>query len=254
MSERQHTRVMAPVGVMLEGAEETCAAFTRNVSRGGMFVVTKLRAEQGEFIKILLMHSGKKLRCSAEVMNVTEEGLGLKFSEADEAFLDGVEELIKSLLVKAIGKPKPDADSGGFDPDNYDYDASGAPNDDAANADGGDDGSEEISRSAAKARVTWSYLPDGHTWNWWRKGLHDVRLVALSHDGATFISRKRPACEETVLLFITTDTVPDAELHCRAEVMRHTDKGFVVRYLEPRLQFRQAIGQMRQAGIGRRDS
>jgi len=212
MSERLDDRVVAAVGVIvkIDGKREPC--MTRNVSRGGMFVLTKMDLAPGAEVQLEIVHEGKRLIGNAKVTTKTAQGVGLAFSSTDPEFGAGVDGLLRSLLKR--------------------------PNEDL--------GAGEVEVSG---RMAWSHLPDGRAWNWWRKRKMVANLVSLSLDGAAMVASRRPEPAELVLIYLTDSRDESGEpVFCRAEVVRHTDHGFAVKFLSPSLEFRRAVSRLRQGG------
>jgi hypothetical protein len=208
MTERRDTRVVAGVGVILviDGKREPC--MTRNIGRGGLFALTRAKLTAGQAIEVEIVHRGEKLASPATVASVNADGAGLKFVGAGPSFLMGVEALIKSMMTDA-----------GSD--------SGAPPSDHV-----------------EASLAWAPLPDGRPWSWWKKRQHGAEIVSLTLDGAALGCKNRPQVGETVLIFLIEGKSENES--CRAEVVRHTDRGFAVKFANPRMEFRRAVSRLRR--------
>lgn len=201
---------MAPVALLLEIDGQAEACFTRNISQGGMFVVTRRRAPEGATVKVALARNGQRLETLARVVNAAEDGLGLRYIDPDPSFGQGIAGLLAELLRDKSGE-------------------------ELAFLDG-----------SAQAGVAWSYLPDGRTWNWWRKSVRPAGLLSLALDGAALECRQRPQIGETIIVFLSETKALDARLTCKADVVRHTDNGFAVKFTDPSIDFRRRISALRR--------
>lgn len=213
MTERLDDRVVAAVGVILkvDGKREPC--MTRNVSRGGMFVLTKLDLSPGVAVQLEIVHEGKRLTGHAKVTTRTGQGVGVAFAGNDPEFAAGVDTLLRSLLKR------PSEEGGGAEVE-------------------------------VTARMQWSHLPDGKAWNWWRKRRMAATLLSLSLDGAALMTKGKPEPGELIIIYLTDSRDDSGEpVFCRAEVVRHTDRGFAVKFLSPSLEFRRAVSRLRQGGV-----
>ena len=210
MSERKETRIIAPVGLILviDGHQEACV--TRNISKRGMFVMTRRIAPEGTRVEISLVREGIRLSTKAEVVTVADDGLGLRYDGSSDEFLDGIDALLDDLLQR-VGDAEAKA------PDHQ-----------------------------AKAEVSWASMPDGTNWNWWQKRKRKADLVELSLDGAALRTRKTPEVGETILVFLESPTAEEDDVYCQAEVVRMIDRGFAVRFISPSIPFRRTITELRR--------
>lgn len=213
-SARQDTRVVAPVAMILEIDGKPDACFTRNISPGGMFVVTRQQAPVDSVVKISIFREGQRLETNARVVTATDDGLGLRFIHTGPEFGLGIAALIADIL-----------NEGGTE--------------------GGDETFDKIDHQA-KAGVSWAHMPDGRSWNWWRKAVRGATLTSLSLDGAAMTSRNRPKVGDVVLFFITGKEIPDGRLSCQAEVVRHVGRGFAVKFIAPSIAFRRTVSSLRR--------
>lgn len=211
---RQDTRVVAPVAMILEIEGKPDACFTRNIGQGGMFVVTRRSALVDSVVKISIFREGQRLETDACVVTATDDGLGLRFIHTGPEFGQGIAALLADILKE-----------GG--------------------AEGGDEAFDKIDHRA-KAGVSWAHMPDGRSWNWWRKAMRSATLTSLSLDGAAMTSRNRPKIGEVVLFFITGKEIQDGRLSCQAEVVRHIERGFAVKFIAPSITFRRTVSSLRR--------
>jgi hypothetical protein len=207
MTERRDTRVVAGVGVILnnEGKREPC--MTRNLSRGGMFALTKSKLTEGQMLEVEIVHRGQKLSAPARVASITPDGVGLTFTEPGAEFQGGVDALIGSLMVESGSEAR-------------------APHD------------------HVDAKISWARLPDGKAWTWWKKKPQATEVVSLTLDGAALGCRAKPDVGETVLIFLGDGQSENNT--CRGEVVRHTETGFAVKFLSPGMEFRRLVSKLRR--------
>lgn len=105
-NERTDPRCTASLTVTYQSYDAFITEYTKNVSRGGMFVYTKTRHELGSTLELFLTIPGIKepVKIIGEVVHAsnyetgdTESGIGLKFIEMDEASRQLLIDFIKTL-------------------------------------------------------------------------------------------------------------------------------------------------------------
>ncbi len=210
MAERRNTRIVAGVGVLMYVDEKPIPCMTRNVSRGGLFVVIKSQLKEGNVVKLEIMHNNKRLPTQARVAKVTKEGLGLTFIDPTAAFVAGIEAMVLDLVrSKSDTAIKP-------------------------------------SESRVQAEAFWS-PPDGSSniWKFLGRKRNKVTLASLSLDGAALVGKDKPALSETVVVTLKISQ-EGIEESCNAEVVRYTDRGFAVRFVSPSREFRSFVSRLRQ--------
>jgi hypothetical protein len=189
---------------------------TRNLSRGGLFAVTGAEARPGDQVTIEVLHRGIRLKARARVARKTDEGLGLSFEAADEAFRGAIRALMDELV---IGQAAPE----GFD---------------------------DV-KDGAELRLSWSPPTGGSWWRFWQKRRHVTEVVNLNLDGAGLRSEIRPEVADTIIIFLEGRKDGQGNLlACEAEVVRHTGGGFAVRFLSPSIEFRRAVSAARRSKFG----
>lgn len=207
MSERQETRVVAPVGVLLSVNGKRDACFTRNISIGGTFVMSKQVAVVGDTVTLSFVQAGNRLSTSARVASMTSEGLGLRFINASPEFCDGLTTLIHELLQKTGEQAaRPSHQTGGG--------------------------------------ASWSYIPQQGLRHFLRRGKRNATLSGLSLDGAALEARRPPDVAEEILVYLRSPDTGD-DLECLAKVVRHTDRGFAVKFHSPTIAFRRVVSDLR---------
>ncbi len=214
MVERRDTRVTAGVGVILTIDGKPAPCMTRNLSRGGMFAVTKRQAAPGTQVGLEVVHQGTRLRARAEVVQQTPQGLGLRFVDVDDQFRTAIRALMDALVAEQA------AQAGDFD----DVD------------DGG------------RLEMAWAWPGQKSGWKFWKKSRYDVAIANLNVDGGAFKCAERPGVGDAVVMIILGKKDDAGQpLTCQAEVVRHTDDGFAVRFVTPSIDFRRAIAEARRA-------
>jgi len=219
MADRRDTRVTAGVGVVLHVGAKKSPCMTRNLSRGGMFAVTKAVVDEGEIVTVEVVHKGSRLKAQARVAQRTEEGLGLSFVDVDDRFRQAVRALMDDLVA---GQATPLEE---FD-------------------DIGDDATDDL-------KLAWGHLGEGSRWKFWQKRRYPVEVINLNLDGAGFRSDGRPRVEDSIIIYL--EGRKDAfgkPLVCEAEVVRHTEEGFAVKFSSPSVEFRRVISDARKAKFG----
>jgi hypothetical protein len=93
-------------------------------------------------------------------------------------------------------------------------------------------------------QAAWSYPVGGSSLRRLLSRRYAANLISLTANGAALVSRKSPRVGETVVVFLDPD---DEQLRCTAEVARHTDRGFAVRFAAPGEVFLARIAQLRHS-------
>jgi hypothetical protein len=207
------------VGVIItiDGSPSPC--MTRNLSKGGLFALTKRKAAPGAVVGLEVVHKGTRLKARAKVVQQTEQGLGLSFVDVDDGFRSAIRALMDRLVADQASASIADFDD-----------------------------VEEVS----ELTMSWGYPGQGRGWKFWRKGRYDVTVVNLSLDGASFAGEDRPSVGDTVV--VNLEGLKDTRgktLSCPAQVVRHTDGGFAVKFVSPSIDFRQAISAARRSKFTR---
>lgn len=213
MAERRDTRVVAGVGLILtvDGQSEPC--LTRNLSRGGMFVVTRRVVPDGKVVGLEVIHHGKRLKAEAQVVKCADDGLGLSFTGADEAFRTAIRALMDAMVAERSIDPT-------------------------------DDVSLDPSRDL---KIAWGFPPDNKWWKILGKKKQTAELNNLTGDGASLASKTRPKVGDTIIVYLSSRSFGDAVLvESAAEVIRMTDDGFAVQFQAASIDFRRAVGQIRR--------
>ena len=209
MQSRESNRIVAALGVILEIDGKPHPAITADVSTGGMRVMLKLGLPPGTPLTVVVLEGQKKLRLPARVTSNAEAGLGLAFEDPTDELRDAWTRILKKLLRR-------------------------------------DTVNQGQNLASAAGRLAWSYLPDGRLWSFFKKRPHFDKVTSLSADGLAFRSRQKPEEQARVLVFLVL--VADGHkqrYHCQADVVRHTDDGFAVRFDAPRIEFRRALSRLR---------
>lgn len=215
MAERRYTRVRAGVGLILtiDGKAEPC--LTRDISRGGMFVVTRRPAYDGQTVQLEVIHEGKRLKAEAQVVTVAEDGLGLSFVGATEGFRNA----IRTVMDEMVAARSTDT--------------------------------ELVPGAISDLQVHWSPVEGSKWWAVWHRTRHKCELTNLTLDGASMRSKQRPDVGETVVLELQSRAFEGGAVTASAEIIRHTNGGFAVYFLAASVEFRRAVSMVRRHKFGR---
>jgi Tfp pilus assembly protein PilZ len=84
---RLHARFAASLQVRARTVDELIATYTRDISRGGTFLVTELSLAAGDKLHVELVHpdNGEGFALEGVVRRVVRDGVGVEFRDLDEA-------------------------------------------------------------------------------------------------------------------------------------------------------------------------
>jgi type IV pilus assembly protein PilZ len=108
MEHREHTRVPIELEVVYTRMNRFFADYTRNLSRGGAFVITKDPLPVGTRIALKLAVPSLEVPIAlvGEVMRhgtLTEPGMGIRFVWEDAGLRTEFEELVEKLMRESLG-------------------------------------------------------------------------------------------------------------------------------------------------------
>ena len=109
------------------------------------------------------------------------------------------------------------------------------------------DGELGVLHDHVRVAVAWSYVPGGKWWTFWKDRRHPANVFSLTDDGAAMVSKKTPQVGETVVVYLSED---DVICQVRAEVVRHTARGFAVRFSSPDETFVALVDRLRCHDLG----
>lgn len=215
MAERRYTRVRAGVGLILtiDGKAEPC--LTRDISRGGMFVVTRRPAHHGQAAQLEVIHEGKRLKAEAQVVTVAEDGLGLSFVGATDDFRNAIRKVMDEMVA-------------------------------ARSTD-----TELVPGAISDLQIHWRPEEGSKWWAVWKRTREKCELTNLTLDGASMRSKHRPDVGETVVLELRSRAFKGGAVSASAEIIRHTNGGFAVYFLGASVEFRRAVSMVRRHKFGR---
>ncbi|MEE8408063.1 MAG: PilZ domain-containing protein [Myxococcota bacterium] len=218
MAERRDTRVVAGVGLILTVDDTSEPCMTRNLSRGGMFVVTRRIAPEGKVVGLEVIHHGKRLKARARVVKCADDGLGLSFTGADEEFRTAIRALMDAMVAERSIDP-----------------------------------TSELSLDPSRdLKVAWGYPPDNKWWKVFGKKKQAAELNNLTGDGASLLSKSRPKVGDAIIVYLSSRSFEGTvTVESPAEVMRMTDAGFAVQFQAASIDFRRAVGQIRRTKFSR---
>lgn len=212
MSERKDTRIIAGIGVVVTIDGKPEPALTGDISRGGLFVLTRRVAKKGEVVQLKVVHQDKRLSCNARVVAVKGNGMSLSFIDATDEFRNALRAIMDDLVQEKCPEPSPDE-------------------------------TKEL-----RPAVAWSNLPGGSWPRFWHERLHEGELTGLALEGASIRCRATPEVGATVIVHLRDPGSQDGALQAQAEVVRLTgDSGFAVRFISPSIEFRQFVSRARRS-------
>jgi len=238
MSERHEQRVDLALGVVLrhQGTSEPC--LTRNLSSHGMLVGARKRWPVGTLLDIEIIHEGRRISAQARVASHLKSGLGLEFVGDGEG--GGPQRAVEEIISRFVPQ-------------------------------GQGEGHVPVADPLRSLLVSWAVAPEGKWWRVWYNRWRRTRFIDVSLDGASLVSKTQPPMGALVVLRLpplasllppaldrAVDLAiglpaPRTALTCRANVVRHTEHGFALRFVSPSGVFRHAISEIRKAMRGRRD-
>jgi hypothetical protein len=185
--------------------------YTKNLSMGGLFLLSDKRWAVGSVIELALSHGTTRLEFKARITHLQRDGVGLCFIDPS----DDVREALRKIIASQI----PQNRSGGL--------ASALKN--AVGL-----------ASAAGTRIAWS---DGES-------RFESAARDLDARSAFFEFDAPPAVGSTIIVYLPATTQNDDEeiehelRGCTAEVVGHSEGGFAVKFLTPSAEFRMAIERL----------
>jgi hypothetical protein len=216
MSERSSQRYDISVGVIVrwDGKSEPCLSHT--LSKGGLSIGTQKRWPVGNIVDIEIVHEKTRLRTTARVANATKNAVGLEFYEPSEEFEVALAELLAKFVpqagVAAVLQP---------------------------------------AKASLDIPAEWEAPEDSDApKRWWKSKRTKTKLIDLSLDGAAVVGKKPPAIGSTVTLYITPPAAPgdgSGEVQATAKIVRHTERGFAIQFVNPSQAFRRAVSDLRKA-------
>jgi len=218
MAERKDTRVIVGVGVILtiDGSAEPC--MTRNLSRGGMFAVTRRKAPRGSMVGLEVVRDGQRLKAKAAVVECADDGLGLSFVGADDKFCNAIRALMDEMVAEKMVAPSEE---------------------------------ESVADDAIEVGAAWGPIGESKWWQVFQKKRHAATFTNLTLDGASLQSNASPPVGQVILFFLMSSALEGGVVQSTAEVVRHTDTGFAVRFLAASIEFRRAISNARRSKFAR---
>jgi hypothetical protein len=217
MSERTNQRFDISVGVIVrwDGKNEPCLSHT--LSPRGMSIGTSKRWPIGTALEVEIVHEGMRIRTQARVAGETKSTVGLEFVDPSPDF----ENRLKTLLARYVPQS----------------------------------GQAQNARVSIDATVEWESPEDDQPKRWWRSKRNKTKLIDLSLDGAALIGKKPPDVGSIIVLYLlapkgSADEGTSGEVQANAKIVRHTDRGFAVQFVNPSQAFRRVVSDIRKAARG----
>lgn len=221
MRERAHTRTPGAVAVQLTINESDLAAETRNVNAGGMLVAVDQNLEAGTIVTVTVERDGQLTSAQARVVATREANTGLEFVKQSAEFRQAI-----ALIISELQGSRSEAES---------------------------------TRDQVNSRGCWSHAEQKKgRWRKRRDERFPAKLFSLSNDGAAMVCIRRPDVDEAIVLYLEDSDAPPSPkgattddraglLDTRAVVVRHTARGFAVRFESPGDAFMELVARLRQS-------
>ena len=195
---------------VVETGTEGATYYTKNLSMGGLFLMTEKRWAVGSEIGLTIAFGRARLPLNARVTHMQRDGVGMCFIEPSDA----VREALRLLIASQIPANGPSR-------------------------------LESLQRAVGMGHVqglvvAWS---DG-------KLRHESVVRGLSLHGGTFESADKPPLSASIMVYVPSSMEnDDAEVEhelrgTSAEVASHTDDGFEARFTSPSAEFRMALERL----------
>ncbi len=211
MSERTKQRFDISVGVIVrwDGKSEPCLSHT--LSPGGMSIGTSKRWPVGTNVEVEIVHEGMRIRTKARIAGDTKSTVGLEFVDPPLEF----ELKLKELLARYVPQ-------------------------------------QQNARVSIDSAVEWESPDDDTPKRWWKSKRNKTKLIDLSLDGAALIGKKPPEIGKVIVLYLLAPKGADqeasaGEVQANAKIVRHTDRGFAVQFVNPSQAFRRVVSDIRKA-------
>lgn len=211
MSERTKQRFDISVGVIVrwDGKSEPCLSHT--LSPGGMSIGTSKRWPVGTNVEVEIVHEGMRIRTKARIAGDTKSTVGLEFVNPPLEF----ELKLKELLARYVPQ-------------------------------------QQNARVSIDSAVEWESPDDDTPKRWWKSKRNKTKLIDLSLDGAALIGKKPPEIGKVIVLYLLAPKGADqeasaGEVQANAKIVRHTDRGFAVQFVNPSQAFRRVVSDIRKA-------
>jgi hypothetical protein len=197
--------IVAGLGVIVAVEGKRSPLLARGLDKSRVVVVAETPLPVGATLPVELLYRAQRVSVNGKVEAVHGDEAEIVFA-ADAGQVAALEQLASLVAGQAAG-PAP---SGAF-----------------------------------AATLAWAHLPDGRSWNWWRKVRHTGHVTALADELATISCKARPDVGETVLIFIGGPGAAESALStCRAECVAHAEGTFDVKFLSPRTDFKRTIARL----------
>lgn len=217
MSDRRAPRIIAAIGVIVKEGERSTACMTRTVSRTGAFLLTKERWDPRNLLELEMIRDAHRFTVHAKVAFAANDGVAVAFLDPPASFTESFQAFLDELVAR-----RPEDEALAAELDNV---------------------------------LTWKSDAARGLRELFSGGAKKSTLVSLSLDGAAVDASRPPPIGDELMVSVRArpngHVLPDhteiTPVECRAQVVRHTENGFAMRFLEPSRQFRAAVTQLRRA-------
>ncbi len=97
-NKRRHIRILVALKVVAESATGRVKALTKNLSVGGVSLLTDAKWEKGTPVELTLEHKGVTIEMRAEVTHRREDGLGLRFLDPPPVAVTELTGIVDDIL------------------------------------------------------------------------------------------------------------------------------------------------------------
>ena len=103
-ADRVDVRVNASIPVVEDGSGET--AMTKNISVGGLYLVTEKRWPLGTTVELTIRYNGLNLKISSLVQHLGADGVGFRFQEPSLVVREGVKAILNDTVARLTREGK----------------------------------------------------------------------------------------------------------------------------------------------------
>ena len=103
MNKRQHIRILVALKVTATTKAGTIKALTKNLSVGGLYLLTDAKCEPGEEVQLRLEHKGAAVELRSTVTDARADGLGLSFIDPPQVAITELIGVIDDILSTGAG-------------------------------------------------------------------------------------------------------------------------------------------------------
>ncbi len=103
VDKRQHIRILVALQVVASTSTGSVKALTKNLSVGGLYLLTDAKWEPGREVSLTLEHKGTSVELRSTVTHARADGLGLAFVDPPQALVTELIGVIDDILSTGAG-------------------------------------------------------------------------------------------------------------------------------------------------------